>query len=32
LELDDLAQFRLQVSEKELRDERAVIEDLLPRG
>ncbi len=29
LELDQLSQTRLQVSEKELRDERAVIEDLL---
>ncbi|WP_241086887.1 malate dehydrogenase [Candidatus Vondammii sp. HM_W22] len=30
LELDELSQSRLKTSEKELREERAVIEDLLP--
>ena len=32
LQLDEFSRTRLQVSEKELRDERAVIEDLLPKG
>ncbi len=32
LELDELSKLRLLVSEKELREERTVIEDLLPRG
>ena len=32
LELDDLSVSRLKASEKELRDERAIIEELLPKG
>ena len=32
LQLDEFSRTCLQVSEKELRDERAVIEDLLPKG
>ncbi|MCU7905803.1 MAG: malate dehydrogenase [Candidatus Thiodiazotropha sp. (ex Epidulcina cf. delphinae)] len=32
LELDELSISRLKASEKELREERAIIEDLLPKG
>jgi malate dehydrogenase len=32
LDLDELSQSRLKASEQELREERAVIEVLLPRG
>jgi malate dehydrogenase len=32
LELDELSVSRLKASEKELLEERAIIEDLLPKG
>ena len=32
LDLDELSQSRLKTSEKELLEERAIIQELLPKG